>query len=88
MPRPAFREVNFDGLIGPSHNFAGLSLGNLAATLHAGEIAYPRKAALQGLAKMRLMLSLGMGQGFFAAHVRPNIGWLKHFGFDGTPAQI
>ncbi|MBT2188202.1 N-succinylarginine dihydrolase [Sphingobium nicotianae] len=84
----AFREINFDGLIGPSHNFAGLSVGNLAATLHAGETAWPRRAALQGLAKMRLMLSLGMGQGFFAPHVRPNLGWLRHFGFDGTPAQV
>jgi succinylarginine dihydrolase len=87
-PPPSLREVNFDGLIGPSHNFAGLSLGNLAATIHAGEVAFPRKAALQGLAKMRLMLSLGMGQGFFLPQVRPNIGWLRHFGFSGTPAEI
>ncbi len=85
---PLMREVNFDGLIGPSHNFAGLSLGNLAATIHAGEVAFPRKAALQGLAKMRLMLSLGVGQGFFLPHVRPNVGWLRQFGFSGTPAQV
>jgi succinylarginine dihydrolase len=83
-----FREVNFDGLIGPSHNYAGLSPGNLAATLHAGEIAQPRKAALQGLAKMRLMLSLGLGQGFFLPQERPDVAWLRRFGFDGTPAQI
>lgn len=86
--RPAFREVNFDGLIGPSHNYAGLSPGNLAATLHAGKIAQPRKAALQGLAKMRLMLSLGLGQGFFLPHERPNIGWLRDFGFAGSDAQV
>jgi succinylarginine dihydrolase len=83
-----FREVNFDGLIGPSHNYAGLSHGNLAATLHAGETAYPRQAALQGLGKMRLMLSLGLGQGFFLPHERPNIGWLRALGFSGTDDAI
>ena len=32
----AIREINFDGIVGPSHNYAGLSLGNLAATRNAG----------------------------------------------------
>lgn len=82
------REVNFDGLIGPSHNYAGLSPGNLAATLHAGEISSPRRAALQGLAKMRLMLALGLRQGFFLPHDRPNVGWLRAMGFSGTDAQV
>jgi len=83
-----FREVNFDGLIGPSHNFAGLSPGNLAATMHAGETAYPRRAALQGLAKMRTMLDLGLGQGFFLPQERPDIAWLRRFGFAGTDAEV
>ena len=43
------REINFDGIIGPSHNYAGLSLGNLASTRHAGDVSQPRAAALQGL---------------------------------------
>ncbi|MBN8832616.1 MAG: N-succinylarginine dihydrolase [Sphingomonadales bacterium] len=84
----SFREINFDGLIGPSHNYAGLSPGNVAATLHAGETAYPRKAALQGLAKMRLMLKLGLGQGFFLPHDRPNIAWLMTMGFSGSAAEV
>jgi len=84
----SFREVNFDGLIGPSHNFAGLSPGNLAATMHAGETAYPRRAALQGLAKMRTMLGLGVGQGFFLPQERPDVAWLRRFGFSGTDAQV
>jgi len=84
----AFREVNFDGLIGPSHNFAGLSLGNLAATIHAGETAYPRRAALQGLTKMRAMIGLGLGQGFFLPQERPDVAWLRRFGFTGTDAQV
>ena len=70
------REINFDGLIGPSHNYAGLSLGNLAATRNAGSIAYPRAAALQGIAKMRANLALGLTQGILLPHARPDDRWL------------
>ena len=59
----AIREINFDGLIGPSHNYAGLSLGNLASTRNAGDVSQPRAAALQGLDKMRANLALGLAQG-------------------------
>jgi succinylarginine dihydrolase len=83
-----WREYNFDGLVGPTHNYAGLSIGNMAATTNAGQESSPRRAALQGLAKMRLMLSLGLGQGFFLPHMRPHAGWLARFGFAGTPAEI
>ncbi|HBQ53569.1 MAG TPA: succinylarginine dihydrolase, partial [Erythrobacter sp.] len=47
------REINFDGIVGPSHNYAGLSLGNIASASHKGSASYPRAAALQGVAKMR-----------------------------------
>jgi len=40
-------EVNFDGLIGPTHNYAGLSVGNLASTRNFGAVAHPRAAALR-----------------------------------------
>ncbi len=73
-------EINFDGIVGPSHNFAGLSLGNLAATRNAGSAAYPREAALQGLAKMRANLALGLHQGIFLPHDRPNEAWLAQLG--------
>jgi succinylarginine dihydrolase len=43
------REINFDGLIGPSHNYAALSLGNLASARHGGATSRPRAAALQGM---------------------------------------
>ncbi len=65
-------EINFDGLVGPSHNYAGLSLGNLASASHAGEASYPRAAALQGIAKMRHNLGLGLTQGLFTPLPRPN----------------
>ena len=70
-------EINFDGIIGPSHNYAGLSLGNRAATAHAGQVSHPREAALQGLAKMRHNMALGLTQGFLLPLLRPNMGFLR-----------
>lgn len=69
-------EINFDGLIGPSHNYAGLSPGNLASAANAGAVSQPRAAALQGLAKMRANLRLGLTQGLLLPHERPDLGWL------------
>lgn len=69
-------EINFDGLIGPSHNYAGLSPGNLAATRNSGAVSQPRAAALQGIAKMRANLALGLTQGVLLPHPRPDHGWL------------
>jgi succinylarginine dihydrolase len=69
-------EINFDGIIGPSHNYAGLSPGNLAATRNRGLTAHPRAAALQGVAKMRANLRLGLVQGILLPHARPDHRWL------------
>ncbi|MCR5872431.1 MULTISPECIES: N-succinylarginine dihydrolase [unclassified Sphingomonas] len=73
MPRV---EINFDGIIGPSHNYAGLSHGNLAATRNQGAVSQPRAAALQGIAKMRANLALGLTQGILLPHARPDHRWL------------
>lgn len=87
----ALVEINFDGLVGPSHNYAGLSLGNLASSSNAGEVSYPRAAALQGLGKMRHNLGLGLTQGLFAPLPRPNPAFLDALGLgsvdDADPAQ-
>ena len=77
-------EINFDGIVGPSHNYAGLSLGNLASASNAGETAYPRAAALQGLAKMRGSMALGLKQGFLLPLPRPNAAFLDAIGAGGT----
>jgi succinylarginine dihydrolase len=69
-------EINFDGIVGPSHNYAGLSLGNLASQRNAGEVSQPRAAALQGIDKMRANLALGLAQGIFVPHPRPDRAWL------------
>ncbi len=72
----ALVEINFDGIIGPSHNYAGLSPGNLASANNAGAMSQPRAAALQGIEKMRANLRLGLAQGFFMPLDRPNKAWL------------
>jgi len=74
------RETNFDGIIGPSHNYAGLSFGNVASMRHAGAASEPKAAALQGIEKMRANLSLGLSQGIFLPHPRPDRPWLAELG--------
>jgi len=81
-------ELQLDGLVGPTHNYAGLSPGNLAATANAGQAAHPREAALQGLAKMRLVASLGIPQGLLLPHDRPNLALLRGLGFAGTDEEV
>ena len=73
-------EINFDGIIGPSHNYAGLSLGNLASQRNAGDVSQPRAAAFQGIDKMRSNVALGLAQGIFLPHPRPNRPWLAELG--------
>jgi len=83
-------EINFDGLVGPSHNYAGLSLGNLAATKNAGGTSYPRAAALQGIAKMRGNMGAGLAQGFLLPLPRPDTNWLEALAADDSadPALV
>jgi succinylarginine dihydrolase len=76
----ALVEINFDGIIGPSHNYSGLSPGNIASATHKGLVSHPRAAALQGLAKMRHNLRLGLAQGLLPPHRRPDRAWLAELG--------
>lgn len=82
------RELNFDGIAGPTHNYAGLSPGNLASTDHAGQIGNPRQAALQGLGKMRFVAGLGVPQAVLPPHPRPDVGALRRLGFSGDDATL
>ena len=81
-------EINFDGLVGPTHNYAGLSEGNLASARNKDMIARPREAALQGIAKMNRLRALGLVQGVLPPHERPNIAWLRSLGFSGADRQV
>lgn len=83
----ALVEINFDGIIGPSHNYAGLSLGNLASSSNAGAPSHPKAAALQGIEKMRANLRLGLAQGFFMPLDRPNQNWLNELSTDMESAE-
>ena len=81
-------EINFDGLIGPTHNYAGLSQGNLASQKHLNQTSNPKAAALQGLNKMRLIMDQGIPQGFFLPHERPHLMTLRAIGFGGTDEEV
>lgn len=82
------RELDLDGLPGPTHGYAGLSPGNLASTGSAGLTSNPRAAALQGLAKMERLREIGVLQAVLPPHPRPDLGWLRKLGFTGADAQV
>lgn len=87
--RPAGRlsavpEANFDGIVGPTHNYAGLSRGNVASTSNQGAVSRPRDAALQGLAKAAALARLGIAQGWLPPQERPHVPTLRALGFAGS----
>jgi len=81
-------ELNLDGLVGPTHHYGGLGVGNLASQRHRHEVANPRAAALEGLAKMRLLVSLGIAQGVLPPQQRPLVPALRRVGFTGDDATV
>jgi succinylarginine dihydrolase len=82
------REYNFDGLVGPTHNYAGLAPGNLASSRHEGQPSNPRQAALQGLDKMRFVYELGVGQAVLPPQPRPSVTALRSLGFSGADEEV
>jgi succinylarginine dihydrolase len=81
-------EANFDGLVGPTHNYAGLAQGNVASAKNAEAPSDPRGAVLQGLAKMKALADLGMAQGVLPPQERPHLPTLKRLGFSGKEAEV
>lgn len=81
-------EYNFDGLVGPTHNYGGLSPGNVASQTFGGQQSNPREAALQGLEKMRYVASLGVGQAVLPPQQRPSLKTLRRLGFIGTDEEV
>jgi succinylarginine dihydrolase len=84
---PAY-EVNFDGLVGPTHNYHALSWGNTASTTNLGETSCPKAAALEGLEKMKRLHDLGVRQAVLPPQVRPCLGPLRRLGFAGGDADL
>ena len=81
-------ELNFDGLVGPTHNYAGLSHGNLASTRHGQTVSNPRDAALEGLAKMKRLADMGVPQAVLPPHERPDLNQLRRMGFSGLDRDV
>ncbi|MFY9997090.1 MAG: N-succinylarginine dihydrolase [Leclercia sp.] len=82
------REVNFDGLVGLTHHYAGLSFGNEASTRHRFQVSNPKLAAKQGLSKMKALADAGFPQAVIPPQERPNVGVLRQLGFTGTDEQV
>jgi succinylarginine dihydrolase len=87
MSRSAF-EINLDGLVGPTHHYGGLSMGNLASQQHGFTESNPREAVHQGLRKMKLLMDLGIRQAVLPPHDRPDLEALRGLGFEGSDAQL
>lgn len=81
-------EANFDGLVGPTHNYGGLGSGNVASISNAQAVSNPREAALQGLAKSKALADLGLIQGILPPHERPYLPKLRQEGISGTDEQV
>ena len=81
-------EANFDGLVGPTHHYAGVAKGNRASARNAAQRSNPREAALQGLAKMRALADLGIAQGVLPPQERPHLPTLRAHGYRGRDAYV
>lgn len=81
-------EVNFDGIVGPTHNYAGLSRGNTASSANVHAVSNPKQAAKQGLAKMKALFEMGLVQGVFAPQERPALWALRQLGFTGSDKRV
>ncbi len=82
------REFNFDGLVGPTHNYGGLSVGNEASISNVHDVSNPKQAALQGLEKMKRLHELGLGQAVLPPQERPAVDTLRRLGFSGNDHQV
>ena len=82
------REANFDGLVGPTHNYGGLSYGNVASSSNSARPSNPKQAAQQGLQKMKALHDMGMIQGVLAPQSRPDLSILRRLGFTGSDSQV
>ena len=81
-------EINIDGMIGPTHHFGGLGVGNIASHASQSQISNPREAALEGIAKMEFVAGLGVGQYYLPPPTRPNWKWLESVGYSGDRRDV
>jgi succinylarginine dihydrolase len=82
-----YQEVNFNGIPGPTHLFAGLGMGNIASMSNEGQLSHPQKAALQSLEKIKFLARLGSVEAIIPPHRRPYLDILNFYGYSGTPQE-
>ena len=80
-------ECQFDGLVGLTHNYAGLSYGNVASLKSSEQNSSPREAALQGLEKMYTLYKMGMAQALIPPQERPHLEILRQLGWSAKTDQ-
>lgn len=80
-------EANIDAIVGPSHHFGGLGVGNVASQSHASTPSSPKKAALEGLHKAEIVAGLGVPQFLFLPPMRPRLDLLSRLGFVGSEQE-
>ena len=68
-----------DTIIGPTYHYGGLALGNTHSLDHKHVVANPKKAALQGLSKMKLLRDHGISQYVLPAYVRDYKGLVQGY---------
>jgi succinylarginine dihydrolase len=88
-----FFEANFDGLVGPTHNYGGLAFGNVASMANEAAVSNPREGAIQGLEKMKFVRDLlardGLVlQGVLPPQDRPDLSVLRRLGFSGSDGEV
>jgi succinylarginine dihydrolase len=81
-------EANFDGIIGPTHNYGGLSFGNIASDKNRNAVSSPKGAVLEGLGKARALANAGLVQGVLPPQERPAVDYLRTLGFAGNDAAV
>ncbi|MGI9474563.1 MAG: N-succinylarginine dihydrolase, partial [Rubripirellula sp.] len=81
-------EAQIDRIVGPTHHFGGLGVGNVASQMHGGQESNPAAAALQGLDKMRRVFDLGVPQLLLPPMPRPDWTFLRSIGFSGSDAEV
>ena len=82
-PRAGGRVANMDQWI--VHKFGGSSVADASCFRRVADIiessSNPREAVLQGLAKMRFVAGLGIGQALLPPQMRPSLSALRQLGF-------
>ncbi len=81
-------EAQVDRIVGPTHHFGGLGVGNVASQHSEGHLSNPAAAAIQGLDKIRMVASVGVPQFVLPPHPRPDFRFLRSLGFTGTDADV